>query len=181
MDKPALRRESFHRLKSIPLEERERRSGEIRERIAKLPAFEEAEVVCCYLALASEPDLAELAIRFPEKTWGIPRVDPVSERIRFHLLPDPASLVRSEHGILEPAASTPILSRPPHLVLVPGVAFDPASGTRLGRGKGHYDRCLAPLKLGLHPPFLVGTCFREQLLPLAAEAHDVPMDSIVSA
>ena len=46
-------------------------------------------------------------------------------------------------GILQPKQSAPPVE--PDLILVPLIAVD-GRGTRLGRGKGHYDRVLAPLK-----------------------------------
>ena len=42
-------------------------------------------------------------------------------------------------GIMQPAKRHPVVE--PDLVLVPLIAID-GSGTRLGRGKGHYDRAL---------------------------------------
>lgn len=63
---------------------------------------------------------------------------------------------------------------------MPGVGFDPQSMNRLGRGKGHYDRYLAPLMKSGMPPALVGVCFSIQLVSLAPESHDVPMTKLVT-
>jgi 5-formyltetrahydrofolate cyclo-ligase len=46
-------------------------------------------------------------------------------------------------GILQPRLTAPPVE--PDVILVPLIAVD-RFGTRLGRGKGHYDRVLAPLK-----------------------------------
>jgi 5-formyltetrahydrofolate cyclo-ligase len=181
MDKPALRREVFQRIKAIPLAERERRSAEVCDRLAEQPGFAGARLVCAYLALPSEPDLGALMARFPEKTWAVPRVDPETERLRFHLLPSPETVVRGPHGILEPESNAPEAPSAPDLVLVPGVAFDPASLARLGRGKGHYDRFLGGLRERSPGSRFVGVGFREQACPLAAEAHDVPMHALAWA
>lgn len=62
-------------------------------------------------------------------------------------------------------------------VVVPGLAFD-ASGHRLGRGAGVYDRFLATLppetlKLGVVP--------ESRLVPsLPTDPHDVRMDAVVT-
>src|SRR5438309_10623831 len=46
-------------------------------------------------------------------------------------------------GIMQPKRSAPVVE--PDLVLVPLIAID-RHGTRLGRGKGHYDRALTTLR-----------------------------------
>ena len=78
-------------------------------------------------------------------------------------------------GIREPAGGEAVEPGGIDLVLVPGVAFSRA-GVRVGRGAGFYDRFLAGT-----PATRVGVCFREQIVECAkGEAHDVPMDAIVT-
>lgn len=80
--------------------------------------------------------------------------------------------------IPEPDPAVCRLARPSEIdvVLVPGLAFD-LKGTRLGRGKGHYDRLLARLprevlRMGIAWDWQV---FRgEDCLP--REEHDAVMD-----
>ncbi len=63
------------------------------------------------------------------------------------------------------------------LVLVPGMAFDPA-GRRLGKGFGCFDRFLAELADGVET---VGLAFSWQLVPeVPVEAWDVPVDAVVT-
>ena len=62
------------------------------------------------------------------------------------------------------------------LILVPGVAFD-ASGNRLGRGKGYYDKILRQTDA-----YKLGVCFAFQLLEqIPTEPHDVKMDRVVAS
>ena len=67
----------------------------------------------------------------------------------------------------------------PDLVLVPLVAID-AHGTRLGQGKGHYDRVLG--KLREHGALLIGIGWQvqklEQIIP--TDHWDVPLDGFAS-
>ena len=76
----------------------------------------------------------------------------------------------------------PLLDSPevfPDLVLVPLVAID-GHGTRLGQGKGHYDRVLG--KLREHGALLIGIGWQVQKLDetIAAEPWDVPLDGFAS-
>jgi 5-formyltetrahydrofolate cyclo-ligase len=67
----------------------------------------------------------------------------------------------------------------PDLVLVPLVAID-GQGTRLGQGKGHYDRVLG--KLREHGALLVGVGWQVQKLDatILPEPWDVPLDGFAS-
>ena len=60
--------------------------------------------------------------------------------------------------------------------LVPGMAFSPRTGVRLGRGRGYYDRLLAG-----KPGLKIGVAAEGQLLDgLPSEGHDIRMDVIVT-
>ena len=62
------------------------------------------------------------------------------------------------------------------LVLMPGLAFDP-QGHRMGYGGGFYDRFLAR-----EPHPTIALCYDFQLLPdLPVQAHDIPVDAVLSA
>lgn len=84
-------------------------------------------------------------------------------------------------GALPPEPSSgavfdPLISAAETMVLVPGLAFD-RSGSRLGRGKGYYDRFLATP--GMERALVVGVGWQLQLVPnIPREAHDVPMQII---
>jgi 5-formyltetrahydrofolate cyclo-ligase len=67
----------------------------------------------------------------------------------------------------------------PDLILVPLVAAD-RNGTRLGQGKGHYDRVLPDLKR--RGALLVGLGWPAQLLGLIIEPEpwDIPLDGFAS-
>ena len=84
----------------------------------------------------------------------------------------------SPWGVLQPAAEAPAVA--PDIVLVPIVLAD-RRGTRIGHGKGHYDRALAHLRQS-GPVFTIGLCWESQLIdsPIPADPWDVPLDAIAT-
>jgi 5-formyltetrahydrofolate cyclo-ligase len=84
----------------------------------------------------------------------------------------------SPWGVLQPPASAEALA--PDVVLVPLVAAD-RRGTRIGHGKGHYDRALAHLREG-GQVLTIGLAWEEQVLdhPIPADPWDVPIDAIAT-
>jgi 5-formyltetrahydrofolate cyclo-ligase len=80
-------------------------------------------------------------------------------------------------SVLQPAADAPHVF--PDLVLMPLVAAD-RRGTRLGQGKGHYDRVAAALRA--HGALLIGIGWAVQMLDgqIPADPWDVPMDGFAS-
>lgn len=81
-------------------------------------------------------------------------------------------------GVLQPPADSPALA--PDLVLVPLVLGD-RRGTRIGHGKGHYDRALSHLREG-GPVFTIGVAWEHQILDetLDPDPWDVPLDAIAT-
>ena len=122
--------------------------------ISPLPAMEEARAVG---AIAAFPCFAD-----PAKPFRFLAGDPLE--------PGP-------FGIMQPARRHPVVQ--PDLVLVPLIAID-NRGTRLGRGKGHYDRALVGLKKSRTR--LIGVGWQPQRLPdtIPADPWDVPLDAFAS-
>jgi 5-formyltetrahydrofolate cyclo-ligase len=65
------------------------------------------------------------------------------------------------------------------LILVPLIAIDGA-GTRLGRGKGHYDRALGRLKKSRAKLIGVGWAIQQLTETIPADEWDVPLDGFAS-
>ena len=122
--------------------------------ISPLPAMEEARAVG---AIAAYP-----CFHNPAKPFRFIAGDP---------------LEAGPFGIMQPARRHPVVE--PDLVLVPLIAID-GRGTRLGRGKGHYDRALIHLKKS--GARLVGVGWSLQRLPEAipADEWDIPLNGFAS-
>ncbi len=90
-----------------------------------------------------------------------------------------AHLVPNRFGILEPPRGTFTAQEPDSLDLyiLPGLGFD-RQGSRLGYGRGHYDRLLEGI-----PPSIqkIGIAFGFQIVPnIPQMPGDVLMDYIVT-
>ncbi len=112
---------------------------------------------------------------------AVPYYPRVMEDGKLAFFPDAgdAAWVRGKYGLLEPAVPSGAegLRRGFDLVVVPGMAFD-ASGRRLGKGFGYYDRFLA----GLDPSTItVGLAFSWQLVPeVPVEPWDIPVLAVAT-
>ena len=87
---------------------------------------------------------------------------------------DLGQLTSGAYGIPEPNPDAPVVSAAEiDLILVPGMAFD-ASGRRLGRGKGYYDRFLSDF----HGKTM-GIC-GQLMEEIPVEQHDITMDAVAA-
>jgi 5-formyltetrahydrofolate cyclo-ligase len=89
------------------------------------------------------------------------------------------AVVPAPWGVLQPAADAEALA--PDVVLVPLVLGD-RHGTRIGHGKGHYDRALAHLREGGTLTKTIGIAWEAQISeePIPADPWDVPLDAIAT-
>jgi len=81
--------------------------------------------------------------------------------------------------MLQPSADAEVLA--PDVVLVPLVLAD-RHGTRIGHGKGHYDRALAHLREGGNAVRTIGIAWEFQVVneAIPADPWDVPLDAIAT-
>lgn len=83
------------------------------------------------------------------------------------------ALVKDALGVMVPPADAPVVQ--PQALLVPCVGYS-ASGLRLGYGGGFYDRTLG----GAIRPLAVGVCYAFGLTEFDGEAHDAPLDLVLT-
>jgi 5-formyltetrahydrofolate cyclo-ligase len=84
----------------------------------------------------------------------------------------------SPWGVLQPPLEAEALA--PDIVLVPLVLAD-RNGTRIGHGKGHYDRALSHLRESGHA-FTIGLGWESQVVegPIPADPWDIRLDAIAT-
>jgi 5-formyltetrahydrofolate cyclo-ligase len=144
--------------------------------VLDLSAVRHARHVVAYAAASGEIDPlgAVRAAMARGQAVYFPRV--VGPSLEFLCCP-PEALRSGAYGLPEPIEGYPLpLSSADVVFLVPGLGFDP-TGTRLGRGGGHYDRALveypAAPRLGL-------ACDAQIRSSLPREPWDQPVDAVVT-
>ena len=128
--------------------------------------FIKNKIVCTYIHTDSEVDITNDLIGYKQLITSYL----VSSDIELCLYKEP--FIKNALNILEP--ENPIKIKEVDVFLVPGVAFT-ASGKRLGRGGGYYDKLL-----NKYPDTLkIGITFNERIMQdLPTESHDISMDYV---
>jgi 5-formyltetrahydrofolate cyclo-ligase len=141
-----------------------------------LPHLIAARVVAAYHPLKDEispyPILAGLGAG---QRAGLPWFVDRDARMLWREAP---AVEASPWGVLQPAPEAePLL---PDIVLVPLVLAD-RSGTRIGHGKGHYDRALSHLRES-GPAFTIGLGWEDQIVEgsIPADSWDMKLDAIAT-
>jgi 5-formyltetrahydrofolate cyclo-ligase len=171
-EKASLRRRLTAARADRPEQERTAASGLIRDQVLELPQVSSAGTIAAYYSVGTEPDTRRLVFALWKR--GSYVVLPV-------LLPDgdldwasyegPDSLAPGPRGLLQPVepARGPGTVARADVVLVPALAVD-ASGIRLGRGGGSFDRALA--RVGGQVPTIALLYDEELVGRLPSEPHD---------
>jgi 5-formyltetrahydrofolate cyclo-ligase len=141
-----------------------------------LPHLIAARIVAAYHPLKDEvspyPILEQLgAGQRAALPWFLDR----DSRMLFREAP---AVEPSPWGVLQPSGEAEALA--PDTVLVPLVAAD-RHGSRIGHGKGHYDRALSHLREGGRV-FTIGLAWEHQILDetLEPDPWDIPLDAIAT-
>ncbi len=176
MTKSFLRQTMRRTLGELHSDQRLAASHEMAARLSALDAWREASVIGLFAGRTDEMEttILWLDLHRDGKTFLYPKVEAsVTNDLHFLMVESHSDLQPGAWNLHEPIGNEP---RVPDLVLVPGLAFD-ANGSRLGRGRGFYDRWLAA-----HPTVVtVGVCFDFQIVPqIPMELHDRRMDFVVT-
>jgi 5-formyltetrahydrofolate cyclo-ligase len=181
-EKRTLRRLLAERRAALPHGARLRASQAACARLAALPEFGRASVIAGFVALRGEIDPAEAlaAARGRGSVLVYPRVSADRPRLKFHALSGADTLRPGAFGVLEPPATAPEIPLDElDLLVVPGLAFDPA-GRRLGYGGGYYDEVAAQVRRAGRA-LLVAFGYDFQIVDACpAGEGDVPVDCVVT-
>jgi len=167
------RRELRRRIAELSPSERRRKSARIVELIWDRLRQERPATVAVFAPMPVEPDLMPL-LEEPV-TWVFPKI--AGEGLTLWAVDQPDHLATQSHGLLEPDEAHCSVVSPGDLtwVLVPGLGFG-LDGSRLGRGKGYYDRLLSEVN-----GRIIGVAFTEQVEPaMPRDEWDRPMEELVT-
>jgi 5-formyltetrahydrofolate cyclo-ligase len=178
MAKEALRKRVAALRRALTAEARAERAALMCQRLMALDEFREARVIAAYMPLRFEiaPTEAITQAFALGKAIALPRVNQDTQTITLHRYESGDELVESGFMVREPLESAAlVLPQDVDVVLVPGLAFDPA-GQRLGYGQGFYDRLLLHMRA-----LRIGLAFDFQLLvEVPSFPHDLPVDCVVT-
>lgn len=155
-------------------EERKNSAIKVWEAVERTGAFIMAERVLLYNSLPDELDTHSFIEKWQnKKRLYLPRVNGVT----LDILPcDGREMPTGAFCISEPVGTDVERIENIDLVIVPAVAYD-RTGSRVGRGKGYYDRLLASTlatKIGVGYDFQVIDDIIE------TDSHDVPVDIVIT-
>ncbi len=177
MDKTELRRIIRNKKRAMTEVEIAEKSEKLARLFLESRAYRDAKTIYGYLPYNQEVrtvPMLEQALR-DGKQVAVPKC--YGDEMRFIYLSDLTQVEKGYAGIPEPIAHGPIAHDETALVLMPGLAFDPA-GRRIGYGGGFYDRFLAA-EPG-HPTLAL--CYDFQMFPaLETEDFDIPVDTVLWA
>lgn len=165
--------------------EREKKSLLIAARLAKYLPYRKAKRIGIYFSIRGEVNMTpiiEMSQSLGKELFA-PVINTAAWRepgMLFHAFePGVTKLQNNRFNIPEPVhrPGTCIRGTDLDLVFVPVVAFN-RHCDRIGMGGGYYDRAFAGG--GVTPVRLVGVAFDCQGADFGAQAHDVPMDAVVT-
>jgi 5-formyltetrahydrofolate cyclo-ligase len=139
--------------------------------------YKKSKCLMIYFPLGNETDTAEIA----RAAYGDKKkiVFPVTDETQCEIVPYAAEedtrFIRGGFSVFEPKGTQAVDKLKIDTIIVPGIAFD-KFGSRIGFGKGCYDRFLRDL-----PAVKVGFCYEFQLCDkIDADDFDVKMDFLIT-
>lgn len=138
-----------------------------------------ATEVSSYLPIGSEIAPMILAQKLISKgsTLSLPRLEKENGKIVFVRWNFGDPLEQTTFCINQPLENSNYVS--PELILVPLLAFD-RGGSRLGYGKGHYDRAIKALR-SLKQVKVCGVAFAgQEVAAIPTEPHDEKLDWVIT-
>ena len=147
----------------------------IMQRLSKWLDEHQPALIGAYIAMSAEPELITLyeSLNARGITLAMPVVLEKNQALIYVRWQPGEPLARDTSGTMAPAQHDQILK--PAVVLAPCVGFND-EGFRLGYGGGYFDRTLAQEPR----PTAIGIAYAITRTQFAAEAHDIPLDIIIT-
>jgi len=176
-EKTRIRKDVSLAVAQLTEEERAAAAALLAEKLMGLLRGRRPGVMAAYMPLSDEISPLPLVQKLEAAGWRVVIPKVCGEEMEFYTFSED-SLVDGAWGIAEPLpAGCPVAADGIDVMIVPGRAFT-LDGSRLGRGKGFYDRYITRDGFAART---VGVCFRCQLLStLPTEPHDRKVDDVVA-
>ncbi|PWG01002.1 5-formyltetrahydrofolate cyclo-ligase [Levilactobacillus bambusae] len=144
-DKKTVRQTVIAQLKSLPKQQRRLEEQGLIDQLMASSEWQRAATVGLTMSTAIELDTVPLIVAALNagKRVVIPQTRPNRKMVFIDYEAGHVPLKRTSYGILEPENGREVPADDIDLIIVPGLAFIPSDGTRLGFGAGYYDRYLA--------------------------------------
>jgi len=158
------------------IKEKDLKSHIITTKIISLDDYKQSKIIALYNSLKDEvrtEELIDYSLKIG-KVVALPRV--YKNTLRFYQIKENDTFEKSSFNIYEPLdiKNNYIDKSLIDLIIVPGICFD-NSGSRIGFGKGFYDRYLTD------DMNTIGICFKEQILEkIPSEKHDIKIKRIIT-
>ena len=161
------------------IKDKAKKSADITRKILEMPEVKRADTLLVFYPLDGEIDLlpvAEFGWR-EGKNVGFPLCEDKSGTMTFRLVPSLDELSEKSFGIKEPNQNAPLAVPKNAVIFLPALAID-KKGSRIGYGKGYYDRYLA--KHAQLSPYTVGVIYKELVFDeLPHDEYDIPCLTVV--
>ncbi len=174
-NKAELRQRLIAARRALPADAKAQSDARIATRLMQWLELHQVKVLGGYLAIAGEPNLSALYAELPARgiVLAMPVVLERAHPLVFVRWQDGDALAKDASGTMAPVARGEYLQ--PDAVLAPCIGFTD-NHLRLGFGGGYFDRTLAQTPR----PKAVGIAYAFSRVVFAAEAHDVPLDAIIT-
>lgn len=180
-EKEALRASLKERLKRLSPEDRARESRSLCKRLLQALPTEQGVLCVFYPMKGSEADIAETFPVLLERGWKLffPRFEGAD--FAFRRVEALGALVPGRYGLMEPTKDDePLGIEAVTIAIIPGLGFD-ATGGRIGRGNGGYDRWLRELRAKNPVARVWGVALDCQMVTrVPREHHDQTVDLVVT-
>lgn len=177
MTKQEFRKEKLALRNEIPLSQKQIFDKELTKRILSLPEYNNAQRVLLFASVGSEVSTYEiLECARLNKNVYFPKCKD-SKKMEFYRVNEQNELKNGMYNIPEPTGNTQKYenSNDNDLIIVPALSVG-RDFSRLGYGKGYYDRFLKDFKgisvCPVYPAFLFGSVPNEQF--------DIPLNIIIT-
>lgn len=180
LSKRALRAELRERRQLLSEPQRETAAAGITAQLDALVATHGARSISCFLSHTAEPSTWDFVRGAVDR--GIRVLLPITRAdglLDWAVADDSDEYAEGLFGLMEPTGEVlgPIAVNDVDLMIIPAAAVD-LTGTRLGWGRGYFDKTIGSMQGG--PPVYAVVYDSEVFDSLPREVHDQPVDGIIT-